>query len=221
MELSNEDLLLRLPNFEDFFVERKTASEKKDWLYTVVAFANSAPIDYPAVLFIGVKNDGTIENTGNLDKLQQTFTEILGQAYPPIATFSKVLEKDGKQCLAVIVPGSPIRPHFAGQSFVREGSETKKASDEQFTRLIAERNSKAREILKWKGKRINVRATEDRTVIAGLSFNRGGNQAFTLEDCNQFYVTISDGGRKDSFPLEQVEISFDHSSGTPRLEIGQ
>jgi predicted HTH transcriptional regulator len=48
-------------NFEDHFVERKTAKDEKDRLKTVVAFANSAPFGYPSILFIGVKNSGEIE----------------------------------------------------------------------------------------------------------------------------------------------------------------
>ncbi|MFQ5927947.1 MAG: helix-turn-helix domain-containing protein, partial [Terriglobia bacterium] len=104
LQLSDQDLLSRLQNFEDYFVERKTSSDKRDWLKTVVGFANSAPVGYPAVLFIGVRDDGTIEGTANLDKLQQTFSGIVSEAYPPIATFPKVLERDGKQFLAVIIP---------------------------------------------------------------------------------------------------------------------
>jgi predicted HTH transcriptional regulator len=61
VELSDADLLSKLKNCEDAFVERKTAADNKDWLKTVVAFANSTPIGYPAVLFIGVKDEGTIE----------------------------------------------------------------------------------------------------------------------------------------------------------------
>jgi predicted HTH transcriptional regulator len=68
IELKDEGLLLRLRNFEDNFVERKTSADSKDWLKTVVAFANSTPVGYPAVLFIGVKDDGTPEErTVNLD----------------------------------------------------------------------------------------------------------------------------------------------------------
>jgi predicted HTH transcriptional regulator len=55
MEISDHDLVLRLRSFEDAFVERKTSADSKDWLKTIVAFANTAPVGYPAVLFIGVK----------------------------------------------------------------------------------------------------------------------------------------------------------------------
>lgn len=67
-ELSDQDLLARLNQFEDQFVERKTANDKSDWLKTVVAFANSAPVGYPAILFIGVRDNGTLEGDVNLDR---------------------------------------------------------------------------------------------------------------------------------------------------------
>ena len=61
IEITDADLLLRLTNYEVHFVERKTSGDSKDLLKTVVGFANSAPIGYPAVLYIGVKDGGAIE----------------------------------------------------------------------------------------------------------------------------------------------------------------
>ena len=57
-EPTDEELLSRLKNFEDQFVERKTASDSKDWVKTAVAFANSAVEGLPCVLFIGAKDAG-------------------------------------------------------------------------------------------------------------------------------------------------------------------
>ena len=81
---TNEDLFFLLRNFEDHFVERKTSGDHKDWLKMVVAFANSTPLGFSAVLFIGVKDDGTIEEGVNLDTLQKTLGKKLIEAYPPI-----------------------------------------------------------------------------------------------------------------------------------------
>ena len=58
VEMTETDLIGRLRNFEDHFVERKTGGDNKDWLKTAIAFANSAPNNFPCVLYIGVKNDG-------------------------------------------------------------------------------------------------------------------------------------------------------------------
>ncbi len=218
LQLSDEDLILRVTDFEDFFVERKTSSDKKDWVPATVALANSAPPGYPAVLFIGVRNDGTIEDTLNLDKLQHTFSELMSNAYPPIATFPKVLRKEGKQFLAVLIPGSPERPHFSGPSYIRDGSKTIRASDRQFENLIAERNSKVREILKWKGKEIYVRFW-NRLSLAGRVHDSGGGDTYELIDCNQFYVTLKHGGMLDTIPVQRVDLSIDHRSTPERLRL--
>jgi hypothetical protein len=39
--LSDEDLLRRLSNTEDNFTERKRFSDDREWLRTVIGFANS------------------------------------------------------------------------------------------------------------------------------------------------------------------------------------
>jgi hypothetical protein len=100
---------------------------------------NSCPIDFPGVLFIGAYNDGRVERPSrpvNLDSLQKTFTDRLNEAWPPIFYLQKVLKTDNVEFLAVLVPGSRSRPHFAGRSFVRVGSETRDASEAQFNELL-------------------------------------------------------------------------------------
>jgi predicted HTH transcriptional regulator len=217
VELNDEELLLRLRSFEDTFVERKTSGDHKDWLKTVVAFANSTPIGYPAVLYIGVGNDGTPEEKPvDLDSLQRTFNEKLRDAYPPIYRLSKILNAGGKQILAVIVPGSEQRPRFAGQAYIRRGSETVEASGEQFANLIASRNSKACEILKWKGKAITLDLMRvERAGILGAVIS---SQAYNVVDCNQFYVTLDAGTYGKSVPLDRVSVSFDEKAQRLKLE---
>ena len=207
--LSDKDILSRLKNFEDHFVERKRSSDnKREWLQAAVAFANSAPVGYPAVLFIGVKNDGSIEGTANLDSLQRSFSEIMQEAYPPIYYLTRILAQEEKQFLAVIVPGSADRPCFAGPAYVRDGSRTVKASEKQFSELITQRNSKANEILKWKDKM--VRAIY---VMQGGMMRR--KKSRIVHDCNQFYVTLD----TECIPLNRIEVSFDQEYDCLRLEI--
>ena len=215
LELTDADLLLRLTNYEDHFVERKSSGDSKDWLKTVVGFANSAPIGYPAVLYIGVKDSGEIEENVNvnLDSLQKNFAKRLDDAYPPVYYMTKVLAKDGKQFLAVIVPGSEHRPHFAGRSYIRIGSETRVASEQQFDTLIAQRQSKTYEILKWKGKPVALVFRNDPTR---LRYNPG---TVILEDCNQFYLTYSVEGQRTSISLSSVDLSFEDKWNCLKLEV--
>ena len=218
IELSDQELLLRLRDFEDNFVERKTSGDSKDWLKTIVALANSTPIGYPSLLFIGVRDDGTLEETTpNLDSLQRTFNEKVSAAYPPVYYLARILSVEGKQILAVIVPGSEQRPHFAGQAFIRKGSETVAASDEQFANLIATRNSKAYEISHWKCRTITVDyINAERPQILGALAHR---EERTVEDCNQFYVTLRAGDTLESLPMQRVAISFDNEKQRLKLEV--
>lgn len=179
-ELTDQDLLSRMRNFEDHFVERKTSGDYKDWTKTVVAFANSAPLDYPCVLFIGVKDDGTIESPQvNLDTLQKSFNREMDKIYPPPPYLPKIINDADKQALAVIVLGSSLRPHFAGPAYIRKGSETEVASEEAFQQLVQQRLSKVRELSKWLKKPVTVQGTLAPTafgtieMIATASRDRG------------------------------------------------
>ena len=221
IELSDQDILRRLTDTEDSTVERKTASDYRDCLRTAVAFSNSLPIGDPGIIYVGVRNDGTVQDNLNLDSLQKKVSEEIGKIYPPICPQMKGMrDKDGKEFLAVIVRGSQSRPHFGGKSYIRDGSQSKEASEQQFERLIAERDSKAREILKWLRKRITFRLPEgERVTLKGLvSF---GSVSARVVACNQFFVSLQFPEAKDAttraYPLTFIEIGYDH--GEKRLEL--
>ena len=81
--LTEADLLGRMKNFEDHLVERKTVRDEKDWKKTAVAFANSVPVGLLAVLYIGVRNNGEIENPqANMDEIQKKFNQRIQRVYP-------------------------------------------------------------------------------------------------------------------------------------------
>ncbi|HXX72466.1 MAG TPA: ATP-binding protein [Candidatus Acidoferrales bacterium] len=214
---NDADLLARLKNFEeDHFVERKTSGDsKKDWLKTAVAFANSGPTGFPCVLYLGVKDNGEIESKPvNLDTLQKTFAEVMKDAYPPIAYLTRIITDGERAAWAVIVFGSELRPHFAGPAYVRNGSKSIDASEEQFAELIAQRNSKAGRILQYKGKPVTVFVRSEEKEVPWP-------KSTTLVDCDQFYVTIQAVVHEpaSSFPLSRVEINFDNLRKTLQLEI--
>lgn len=223
IELNDTSILVRLTNTEDSTVERKTASDYRDCLKTAVAFSNSLPVDDPGVIFVGVGNNGTVQDNLNLDSLQKDVSRELSKVYPPIYPQMKVMRDTwGKEFLTVIVRGSENRPHFAGQSYIRDGTQTREASEQQFERLIAERNSKAREILKWRGKRITVKVPSSQYMQVGTTcWEPGHTQSAFVNDCNQFYITlqvtmINEVVRTVPLPLSKVEVSFD-TAGAGRL----
>ena len=221
VDLNEADLLARMKNFEDHLVERKTISDQKDWKKTAVAFANSVPVGLPAVLYIGVRDNGEIETPQhNLDDAQKKLNAQMQKVYPRVPYVTKIITDNGRQALAVIIPGSELRPHFAGLANVRKGSESPEASEEQFAELIAQRNSKASRILSWRGNTISV--IQHAMHPAGIGFNEmPWPEGTVLVNCDQFYVTLlaSPTGVPESFPLSRVEVNFDNLRKRLQLEI--
>ena len=213
--LTPEALILRLKSTEHDFVERKPRGQKGEWLQTAAAFANSAPIGWPAILFVGVDDAGhPQQQKDKIPDLLNAVSAVLDQAYPPIYRHIVPLDlPDEGSCLAVVIPGSPVRPHFAGKAYVRLGDSTKEASEEQFGHLIVHRISKVYEIKKHIGETVN------RTQFAYLRGNLTmiTNEAATLVACNAQFITIDSGVRKESLPLAWIELSYDHATG--RLAI--
>ena len=218
-EMSDEDLLARLINFEDQFVERKTVADLNDSLKTVVGFANSAPIGMPCVLYIGVKDDGQFEDREHdFDSVQKTLNRLLQKIYPRAAYFPKLLTKGSRTALAVLVPGSELRPHFSGPSYVRRGSETIEASQSQFDSLVAMRNGKVYRLMQYAGKQVTV---INMSLLGNGTFMRGNwSTVPSIVDCNEFWVTLqSPGEAARSFCLRDVELNFDNQRGRLQLEI--
>jgi len=212
IQLTDEDILLRLANTEDSTIERKSVNDYRDCLKTAVAFSNSLPIGDPGIIFVGVFDDGRVqESNNNLDSLQKKVSEEINKIYSPIYPQMKVMRKEGKEFLAVIVRGSPERPHFAGQSYIRSGSKTVVASEAQFGRLVAERNSKAREILKWGSREVTYRFARGDNISVGKHLLTMRTFCRVV-DCNQFFVTLEFGFDEKvqrAYPLAFIEINHD------------
>jgi hypothetical protein len=219
-ELSERELLARLRNVEDPFVERKVDGDLKDCLKTAVAFANTLPNGVPGVLFIPVRNDGTVKTGIDLDLLQRKISEKLAGAYPPLNYFQRIIEAEGVQLIAVIVPGSTERPHFAGPAFVRDGSKTMQASAQQFERLIARRQSLVEELQKWLGKTVSYMIVRPPNMGGPRIHNR---YDATVVECNQWYITLEFQDnierKRESFALRRVLLSFDDAHSRVSVEV--
>jgi predicted HTH transcriptional regulator len=218
--LTEADIFQRLTNTEDSTVERKVRSDFRDCRKTVVAFANSLPVGDPGIVFVGVDDNGNVESSDATEKLQMKISEEINRIFPPIFPQILTREKDGKKFIVIIVHGSGERPHFAGHSYIREDSKSVPASQSQFNNLIAQRNSKTAEILKWKGKNVTV---EIINIEELRRFNRVNNSYPRLVyDCNQFFVTLEEHNgnpRLTSISLRRVEICYDHIRPSLTLEI--
>jgi len=221
-DITKEALELALKSTEHDFIERKSKSDKGGWLRTAVAFANSVPIGWPAYLFVGVDDTGEPQlDAASLESQVKQVSDTLDGVYPAIYRHVVPLHLNSGCCIVVIIPGSEKRPHFAGQAYVRVGDQTKPASEDQFAQLLIQRQSKARELLMWKGKAVTVESVA--LPLPEMLYAVPGKvrtpASAVLLDCNQFYVTVEVGGKKQSHTLRDIELSFDHSENRIKLEV--
>lgn len=223
----NEDLIQKLSNKEDGFIERKPESAgTADFKKTLVAFANSVPKDRAAILYIGVADTGKLLGISNVDSLQKTIRRICEEeCYPPIKFQSQVINSEGKDILAITIPFSSNRPHFAGPAYIRRGSESVIASKEMFQELIDSRTSKVAKILEWKDQIVTVEAHRKllgNTKYLGDSRYRATHECRILE-CNSHYVRMQDisNDRYVSEPLLNINLSYDERRHRLMLIVSQ
>jgi predicted HTH transcriptional regulator len=217
--ISDVEILRRTKVEEDGFVERKSFGDwKKDAVKTCVGFANSCPVDgLPGLLCIGVKDNGTIEaSTQNLDTTQKSFERELEEAYPRIQHQTRIVVCPEGKFLAVIVPGSPHGPHFAGPAYIRLGSQTVEASADQFERIVDRRDRRVREILKWKNKQVKVVRVWPRLVLQRIA----GEAHMIVLDCDSFAVKLKVLGSDSpvSFSMEHVVLGHDPTTNSLVIE---
>jgi hypothetical protein len=197
-------LLARLAQSEDQWVERKQSYKEQEVRRTVVGFANSVGEGQTAVLFIGADNKGRHKGVSDADETQREIGNILKRCYLPIRYQLRVLsvEIEGKriEIVAILVPFSKSRPHFAGLAYIRRGSETIEASRDVFLELIASQNDKARRILQFKDKRCWLRL-ESKSGF-WLDFE------CIVGSCDAHAVTLRDDeSRLWSFPVPGIKVN--------------
>jgi hypothetical protein len=207
--------------WEDSLLERKLQSDLKDLLKTLVAFANSVWPEHTATILIGERDDGSIQGVSDPDQIQKTVRKECDKIYPPILWRSHVYDKEGKSCVRVEIDYSGQTPHFGGIAWVRKGSETVKASDEVFQRLIEFRLSKVRELAKWKDKCISVEGDvsgmpERTRLLTGHPRWQGTVEA-GLRFVNAFWATFQVQGTGKSEPLDKLSLSWDDKQN--RLKV--
>lgn len=224
--MNKDELVKLLGNHEDNFVERKLEGVAPTELrQTVCAFANSVPEGRVGVLFIGVHDKtGEAVGVGNTDQLQKRVRDASqGDCFPPIEYTSEVLTVGDRAVVAVVIPPSASKPHFTGPAYVRVGSESPKASQQQMDELILSRTDKTREILKHKN---------DVFTVLGIGYKLGSNKPLPdagyremrecrIETCTAHLITLQDIARGDRFsePLEHVIVNYDHERHRPMLMV--
>ena len=145
---------------EDSLREKKVESDLKDLLKTMVAFANSVAPDDTAQIFIGEKDDGTVQGVTNSDSIQKRVQKTAEDIYPEIYYRTEVYEREGKQCVRVDIKHNGLAPHFGGPAWVRRTSVTEKATEEFYQQMVEQRLSTVRVLLKWLNEIVTVQGTQ-------------------------------------------------------------
>jgi hypothetical protein len=78
---------------EDSLREKKVESDLKDLLKTLVAFANSVAPGDTAQIFVGERDDGTVQGVTNTDSIQKSVKKEAEKIYPGIYYKTEVYER--------------------------------------------------------------------------------------------------------------------------------
>ncbi len=214
--MTKDELLARLLDHEDNFVERKSDGvSPSDIRKAASAFANTVD-DRSAIVFIGIHDKtGQVVGVRDSDQMQKKVRgACMDDCYPPITYSSEVLTLEGKAVIAVVIPPSRDRPHFTGPAFIRVGSESIKANQAQYEDLVAGRIDKCREILRHKAKGL--------ITVRGVGYKLGSKKPLhdaryveetecQIVNCTAHTVTLFQPatGREFSESMRGVEINRD------------
>jgi Putative DNA-binding domain len=203
--------------WEDCLLERKVENDLKDLLKTLVAFSNSVRPGHTATILIGEKDDGTVQGVQNPDNIQKGVREECDKIYPPILWRSQVYENNGKYCVRVEIEYDGETPHFGGSAWIRRGSESIRANNEIFQKLIEFRTSKIRYLAGWLGKPITF--VDVFVEVTGYPATGPTAMKANLFYVGEFYVTVQLDSGLLSVPLEELKLSWDDERAQPKLIV--
>jgi hypothetical protein len=202
---------------EDSLREKKVESDLKDLLKTLVAFANSVAPGDTAQIFVGERDDGTVQGVTNTDSIQKSVKKEAEKIYPGIYYKTEVYERDSKQCVRVDVKHNGLAPHFGGAAWIRRGPISEPATPELFQQLIELRSDKVRELLRWLNKPVSVSWSNRAPGVLGPNW---GSYECELVAVTAYFSTFrwtQLPGRIQSEPNAWLDLSRD--DGNNRLQV--
>jgi hypothetical protein len=157
-------------------------------------------------------------------KLQKTIRNICeNECYPPIWANITALSYDERTIIAVEVPYLKNKPYFAGQAYIRKGSETCNASEDLINELILHRLDKCRYIMKYKNDTWRVEAVGK---MLGASIDLADSRYHAAADCKieeitPYYVRFKNISNSQYFSEEIsfINISWDDARNKPKIVI--
>jgi hypothetical protein len=212
----DEEILQRLTNTEDHLTERKSKPQRDQCTEAMVAFANSALANKPGILYVGVSDNGEVLQDKTPENWQHEITAWGNGCYPELPVIPRTLSnQDGKEFLAVVVPRSEVRPHFARPAFRRQGAKTIRVPQHEIDKWIAYRSSKVRVIAERIGQTVLV---QPQNAGAGMWASAGPHKVL---DCNEHWVTLEAlaTNRVVSHPLSFIELKLNDGKPYPPGEL--
>jgi hypothetical protein len=194
---------------EDSLRENKVESDLDDILKTLVAFANSVAPGDSAHIFIGEKDDGTVQGVKNPDNIQKSVKKQADKIYPEIYYKTQVYERDGKKCVRVTIQNNSMAPHFGGAAWVRKGSVTTQATEEVFQQIIDLRTDKVRELYRWLNKKIIVSWSNKAQGVFGPNWGAYPCELINVTRYFSTFKNLGNAGRQtESEPNEWLDLSW-------------
>jgi len=129
----DSQVLARLRDSEDSFVERKESVQTTKIRRTAVAFANSLPSGREGVIFVGVRDSGEPLPPGQFQvkPAEEKARNALGECYPKIPRVTyRSLRIGESEVLAIVIPASPKRPLRANMRETVYPSEIREQGEE-------------------------------------------------------------------------------------------
>ena len=108
-----------------------------DGIAALVSFANHKG----GVVYVGVKNDGTVSGLSISEKtLRDVANRITETTDPQLIAEVRSEEKEGLAILAIIIGESDAKPHkYKNVAYLRSGTATKQMPDSVYTQMLAQR----------------------------------------------------------------------------------
>ena len=142
--------------------------------------------------------------------------------YPPLTPQCVALEVGGKSVVAIVVGPSADRPHFTGPAFVRQGSESVKASKRLFDEMVDARHSTVAAILRLVGTTITVFGIGHRMgQLVHVQGDYRESAECKVTACDAHMVTFLRLNDSWEFyePVSSIELSRDGRMKRPALVV--
>ncbi|MEW6499124.1 MAG: hypothetical protein AB1589_42560, partial [Cyanobacteriota bacterium] len=163
--------------------------------------------------------------------IQKQIRKECDKIYPPILWRSTVYENNNRFCIRVDIEYNGETPHFGGAAWVRQGSETKLATDEVFQRLVDLRLDIVNELAKWLEKEVTVHGDTSnmpasrreeglgRPIVRIFSHRWEWEESVKIVFLNSHWVTFEKlkTGERCSEPLSKLTLSYDDKNN--RLKV--